>query len=162
MQQQVGLSPITAPTHTTQYPYDMYQYHTATTSDGSINNTIHPDVRMIRVIKLRLERDHQDLLYHVTGVELDNIIKSTRSFEGTVVKLQEKLKDLEEGVSHSTDRPPNMDWTEEGANGRTEPVHVVNTTNNSLSQQLGRQWEEESPCLYCFVVCTRVFNMKSR
>ena len=158
MQQQVGLSPIPAPTHT-QYPYNMYQYYTATTWDGSINNTIHPDVRMIHVIKLRLERDHRDLLYHVTGVELDNIIKSTRSFEGTVVKLQEKLKDLEEGVSHSTDRPPNMDWTEEGANGRTEPVHVG---GDSLSQQLGRQCGEVSPRLYCFVVCTCVFNMKSR
>ena len=146
MQQQVGLSPIPAPTHT-QNPYDMYmyQYHTATTSDGSINNIIHPDVRMIHVIRLRLVRDHQDLLYHVTGVELDNIIKSTRSFEGTVAKLQEKLKDLEEGVSHSTDRPPNMDWTEEGANGRTEPVHVG---GDSLSQQLGRQCGEVSPRLY--------------
>ena len=28
-------------------------------------------------------------------------------------------------------------------------------------QQFGRQCEE-SPCLYCFVICTRVFNMKSR
>ena len=106
---------------------------------------------MIHVIKLRLERDHQDLLYHVTSVELDNIIKSTRGFEATVVFLQEKLKELVEGGSHSTARPLNMDWTEEGANGRTEPVHVVNTTNNSLSQQFGRQCEE-SPRLYCFVV----------
>ena len=159
MQQQLRLSPITAPTHT-QHPCDRYQYHPALTSttDESISNTIHSDPQfelMIHVIKLRLERDHQDLLYHVTSVEIDNIIKRTRDLEATVVILKEKLKELVEGGSHSTARPPNMDWTEEGANSLPtgmEPVYVANATNNSLSQQFGRQCEEESPRLYCFVV----------
>jgi len=147
MQQQPRLSPITAPART-HHPWDGYQYHPLTTS---------------HIIKLRLERDHKDLLHHVTSDEIDNIIERTGDLEATVVILKGKLKELV-GGSYSTARHTNMNRTEEGANSLPtgmEPVYVVNTTNNSLSQHFGRQCEE-SPRLYCFVVCTRVFNMKSR
>jgi len=127
----------------------------------------------------------------VTSDEIDNIIERTGDLEATVVILKGKLKELvggsystarhtnmnrtEEGANSlptgmepvyvvNTTRHPNMNRTEEGANSLPtgmEPVYVVNTTNNSLSQHFGRQCEE-SPRLYCFVVCTRVFNMKSR
>ena len=99
----------------------------------------------------------------MTSDEIDNIIERTGDLEATVVILKGKLKELV-GGSYSTARHTNMNRTEEGANSLPtgmEPVYVVNTTNNSLSQHFGRQCEE-SPRLYCFVVCTRVFNMKSR
>lgn len=169
MPQQPQLSPITAPAHA-HHRGDGYQYHpalTTTTTDGSISNTIHSDPQfelMSHVINLRLRRDHKDLLHGVTSDEIDNIIKETGDLEATMIVLKEKLKELVEG-GYSTVRPPNMDRTVEGANSLStgmEPVYVANATNNSLSQQFGRQCEEESPRLYCFVICTRVFNMKSR